>query len=144
MIKNIIFDIGGIILDDSVENLSKIFGKDMSKVYKKIYSGNFKKCLLGNLSITEYVKEFENDKDYKYISEILEYSKQKIMMPVITENLEYISNLKNRGYHIYILSNLTEETYDYLNSIIDINKYFDGSVFSFKVGIRKPDKEIFN
>ena len=144
MIKNIIFDIGGIILDDSVENLSKIFSKDMSKVYKKIYSGNFKKCLLGNLSITEYVKEFENDKDYKYISEILEYSKQKIMMPVITENLEYISNLKNRGYHIYILSNLTEETYDYLNSIIDINKYFDGSVFSFKVGIRKPDKEIFN
>ena len=45
MIKNIIFDIGGIILDDSVENLSRIFDKDMHEVYKKIYSGNFKNCL---------------------------------------------------------------------------------------------------
>ena len=36
MIKNIIFDIGGIILDDSVENLSRIFDKDMHEVYKKM------------------------------------------------------------------------------------------------------------
>ena len=143
MIKNIIFDIGGIILDDSVENLSRIFDKDMHEVYKKIYSGNFKKCLLGKLNITEYIKEFKNDKDYKYISEILEPSKQDIMNPLIKENYEYICNLKNRGYHIYILSNLTKETYKHLNSLIDINKYFDGAIFSCEVGIKKPDKEIF-
>ena len=143
MIKNIIFDIGGIILDDSVENLSRIFDKDMHEVYKKIYSGNFKKCLLGNLNITEYIKEFKNDKDYKYISEILKPSKQDIMNPLIKENYEYICNLKNRGYNLYILSNLTKETYNHLNSLIDINKYFDGAIFSCEVGIKKPNKEIF-
>ena len=65
------------------------------------------------------------------------------MNPLIKENYEYICNLKNRGYHIYILSNLTKETYKHLNSLIDINKYFDGAIFSCEVGIKKPDKEIF-
>ena len=143
MIKNIIFDVGGIILDDSVENLSKLFNKDMSEIYKKIYSGDFKQCLLGKLTCSEYIKKFENDKDYKYISKILEPSNQKIINPLIKENYDYICNLKNRGYHLYILSNLTKETYDYLKSIIDINTFFDGAVFSYEIGIKKPDKEIF-
>ena len=143
MIKNIIFDIGGVILDDSLENISKIYGKDMSDIYKKIYSGNFKECILGNINMTEYLKQFQYDKDYKYIREILDPANQKIYTPLIKENYEYICNLKNRGYHIYILSNLTKETYKHLNSLIDINKYFDGAIFSCEVGIKKPDKEIF-
>lgn len=47
MIKNIIFDIGGIIFDDSIENINKILDKDSTSIYKKAYGGNFKKCLLG-------------------------------------------------------------------------------------------------
>ena len=77
MIKNIIFDIGGVILDDSLENISKIYGKDMSDIYKKIYSGNFKECILGNINMTEYLKQFQYDKDYKYIREILDLANQK-------------------------------------------------------------------
>ena len=69
MIKNIIFDIGGVILDDSLENISKIYGKDMSDIYKKIYSGN--------INMTEYLKQFQYDKDYKYIREILDLANQK-------------------------------------------------------------------
>ncbi len=143
MIKNIIFDIGGVILDDSLENISEIYGKDMSDIYKKIYSGNFKKCILGKISMTEYLKQFQYDKDYKYIREILDPANQKKYTPLIKENYEYICNLKNRGYHLYILSNLTKETYDYLNSIININKYFDGAIFSYDVGLRKQEADIF-
>ena len=68
---------------------------------------------------------------------------KKIYTPLIKENYEYICNLKNRGYHLYILSNLTKETYDYLNSIININKYFDGAIFSYDVGLRKQEADIF-
>ena len=38
MVKNIIFDVGGIILDDSLDNISKVYGKDMSEVYKKVFT----------------------------------------------------------------------------------------------------------
>ena len=30
-----------------------------------------------------------------------------------------------------------------LNSIIDINKYFEGALFSYEVGLRKPEIDIF-
>ena len=127
MIKNIILDVGGIIIDDRLENISKIFGKDMSIVYKKVYGGDFKYCILGSLSMTDYLKRFYGDSDYKYIREMLDPTKQEIFNPLLKENYEYICGLKGRGYHLYILSNLTKETYDYLNSIIDINKYFEGA-----------------
>ena len=143
MIKNIIFDVGGILLDDSLDNISKVFGKDMSEIYKKIYSGNFKDCILGKISMADYLKQFQYDSDYKFIRKILDPTNQKIMNPLIKENYEYICNLKNRGYHLYILSNLTKETYDYLNSIININKYFDGAIFSYDVGLRKQEADIF-
>ena len=143
MIKNIIFDVGGIILDDSLENISKVYGKDMSEIYKKVYVSGFQECILGKISMLDYLKRFKDDKDYKYISEILDPTKQKLFNPLIKNNYEYICNLKNRGYHLYILSNLTKETYDYLNSVIDINKFFDGAIFSYQVGLRKQEKDIF-
>ena len=143
MIKNIIFDIGGIILDDSIDNLSRVFNKDMTDIYKKVYMGDFKKCLLGELSFLDYSKQFEKDVDYKYIKDILDPNKLNIITPVINENLSYIIKLKERGYHLYLLSNLAKETYDYLNSLININNYFDGAVFSFEEQMKKPDEAIF-
>ena len=48
MIKNIIFDIGGIIFDDSVQNISNILNEDASMLYKKVYGKSFIDCILGN------------------------------------------------------------------------------------------------
>lgn len=143
MIKNIILDIGGIILDDSSNNLSKVYGKDMKEISMKIYRGGFEKCLLGKLSMTEFSDSFTDDDDYQYIKEILNPTNQSIMNPLMKDNFEYICTLKDKGYHLYLLSNLTKETYDYLSSTIDIDSYFDGAIFSYKVGLMKPNKEIF-
>ena len=143
MIKNLIFDVGGIILDDSLENISKVYGKDMSNIYKKVYGSGFQDCILGKISMLDYLKRFQGDKDYQYISEILDPDKQGLFNPLLKDNYEYICSLKDKGYHLYILSNLTKETYDYLNSKIDIDKYFDGAIFSWEVGLRKQEKDIF-
>ena len=51
MIKNIILDVGGILFDDSKDNIEKILGKDCDYIYKTAYGKEFKKCLLGELSI---------------------------------------------------------------------------------------------
>lgn len=34
MIKNIIFDVGGILFDDSKESITKLLGKDSTNIYK--------------------------------------------------------------------------------------------------------------
>ncbi len=36
MIKNIIFDVGGILFDDSLKNIEKLLHKDCKNIYKKI------------------------------------------------------------------------------------------------------------
>ena len=46
MIKNIILDVGGILFDDSKDNIEKILGKDCDYIYKTAYGKEFKKCLL--------------------------------------------------------------------------------------------------
>lgn len=87
----------------------------------------------------DYLKWFYGDSDYKYIREMLDPAKQGVFNPLLKENYEYICGLKSRGYHLYILSNLTKETHEYLNSIIDINKYFVGSLFLCQLGLKKTE-----
>lgn len=112
-------------------------------IVRKIFKGNFRSCLLGKLTVQELIKEFENDEDYEDIKKILDPNNQEIMCPLLKDNINYIYTLKDKGYHLYILSNLIKETHDYLARVVDIENYFDGAVFSHEVGLRKPDKEMY-
>ena len=150
MLKNIIFDIGGIILEWGNKPIQKLLNKSDEKVNKisKIIYGDkrFKSCILGNLSQVEYMKQLINenpeysDDIYKILSE--EY--QEKVLPVIKENLEKIIELKNKGYKIYFLSNITDVSYNYLENRLKILDLIDGGVYSFKEHTKKPDKEIFD
>lgn len=74
MIKNIIFDIGGVIFDDSNKNLEKVLNKneeEINRISKIAFGGNFKKCLLGELDINDYIYELKGK--YSEISNELEY-----------------------------------------------------------------------
>ena len=64
MIKNIIFDIGGVILDDSIQNISDLFKEDATELWKKAFGKSFKNCLLGNIEVSDYIETFKNDVDY--------------------------------------------------------------------------------
>lgn len=150
MLKNIIFDIGGIILEWGSKPVKKLLNKSDEKVNKisKIIYGDkrFKSCILGELSQVDYMKQLINenpeysDDIYKILSE--EY--QEKVLPVIKENLEKIIELKNKGYKIYFLSNITDVSYNYLENRLKILDLIDGGVYSFKEHAKKPDKEIFN
>ena len=48
MIKNIILDVGGILFDDSKDNIEKILGKDCDYIYKTAYGKEFKKIIYFN------------------------------------------------------------------------------------------------
>ena len=141
MIKNIIFDIGGIIFDDSITNISNVLKEDASELYKKVYDKSFVNCLLGNQSIEDYIETFKDDASYEKIKYLL--NDLYVSFPLIKENFDYILNLKDRGYNLYLLSNITKESYDYIKSVIDIDKVFSGGVYSYQEGIIKPDKKIY-
>ena len=37
--------------------------------------------------------------------------------PLITTNFEYIKTLKKQGYKLYLLTNITKESYNYINDL---------------------------
>lgn len=60
MIKNIVLDIGGVILDISDDVLVKFLNKskiEIRELSKIVYGKRFNEVLLGNLTQTEYMEE---------------------------------------------------------------------------------------
>lgn len=149
MIKNIILDIGGIILDISnaplVEHLNKT-EDEIRELNKIVYNKNFNQCLLGNKTQKEYAEELiKQQQKYKEEIQLLLLPKyQKEVLPLIKETLEYVYKLKEKGYKIYFLSNLTQETYKYLTEELHILQDFEGGIYSFKEKVLKPHDEIYN
>ena len=150
MLKNIIFDIGGIILEWGNKPIQKLLNKsdeEVNKISKIIYGDKrFKSCILGELSQIEYMKQLinENPESSDDINKILSEEYQEKVLPVIKENFEKIIEIKNKGYKIYFLSNITDVSYNYLKNKLKILDLIDGGVYSFKEHAKKPDKEIFD
>ena len=144
MIKNIILDVGGILFDDSKDNIEIILGTDCDYIYKTAYGKEFKKCLLGKLSIQEYINSLQNEKDFNDIKYILEKNNLKKSYPLIENNFEFIKKLKKDVYKLFLLTNITEDSYNYINSIININDMFDGGIYSYQEHLIKPSYEIYN
>ena len=46
-------------------------------------------------------------------------------------------------YLLYILSNITEESYEYVKSSIPLEEIFEGGVYSYQENVLKPDKRIY-
>ena len=132
MIKNILLDVGGVMFDDSTQNISKILNEDATELCKKVYGKSFKDCILGNQEVTDYIETFKKDNDYNKIKYILNKSNLHISYPLMKENFDYISKLKDKGYNLYILSNITKESYEYIKSTINIDKIFNGGIYSYQ------------
>lgn len=142
-IRNIILDVGGILFDDSKKNIEHVLNKNCDLIYKSAYGPGFRECLLGYKTIQEHIDSFHNDTDFNDISYILNKDNLSISYPLMKENLEYIKQLKTKGYKIYLLTNITEESYNYINSVIGINGFFDGGIYSYQEHLIKPDTNIY-
>lgn len=143
-IKNIVLDIGGVIFDDSKKNIEKLLGKNCDVIYKLAYGKGFKECLLGNKKVNEHIESLSNYKEFEDLKYILSKKNLSKSYPLIITNFEYIKTLKKQGYKLYLLTNITEDSYNYINDLININSIFDGGIYSYQEHIIKPDKRIYN
>ena len=144
MIKNIILDIGGLFFDDSKHNIERLLNKNCDKIYGTAYGKGFKRSLLGEISVQEHINSLKNENDFNDIKYILKRENLIKSYPLIKENFEYIKNLKKRGYKLYLLTNITEDSYNYINDLININKIFDGGIYSYQEHMVKPNHDIYN
>ena len=120
--------------------------------------------LMFQLEVGKRITSVPKTKDYGRISIISQLNfKTKILFevsrncftppPKITScivqfnklnNVLDIKTLKKQGYKLYLLTNITEDSYNYINDLININSIFDGGIYSYQEHIIKPDKRIYN
>ena len=83
------------------------------------------------------------EKEYKDIKFILKKENIYLSYPLIKENYEYIKKLKAKGYQLYLLTNITEDSYQYIYEKINISEFFAEGIYSFQEHLIKPDKKIY-
>lgn len=149
MIKNIIFDIGGVLLDYNPRTyLDKLNIEENKRNYINsiiFHSQEWKNCLNGIINNDELITILTN-KNIKYkkeITQILVKDNLKYMLPPKLDSISYLRKLKKNGYKIYLLSNSTEDTYYYIKNTFDIIQNSDGEIFSCFEGISKPKEDIY-
>lgn len=137
MIKNIILDVGGVILDDSA------FNRIVSKIPKTKDRPSFRKCLLGKMGVYEYIDSIKGlGKVYEEYADVLLPTNYEKSLPIMNETIELIYELKKQEYKIYIFSNITEPTLEYLKKNVDF-EVIDGEVCSHIEHLMKPDVKFY-
>ena len=146
--KNIIFDLGGVLLDfnplEYIEYLG--FSKEEGKLLQSfIWSStewklaDINKITYENLinGICKRNKLYE--KEIRFILNNKKINGNKYILHQNEENYVYIKYLKELGYKIYLLSNTTPFDLEYNKKHYGIFQIIDGAVYSCDVGFAKPD-----
>ena len=147
MIKNIIFDVGKVLVEYEPEEYMKRLGFD-SKQRAAVNEAMFEHALWeesdrGALSIEELLRGFIQNNP-RYEAEITRaYMNVGDTVTMMPYSLSWIKSLKERGYRLYILSNYAELTYEQTKEKMLFLNEMNGEVFSFQCKFIKPEAEIY-
>lgn len=144
--KNIIFDIGNVLLSFQPERFLKQYydEKTMGDLLTIIFcSDEWLELDLGNLTIDETINIFSKRNPH-YKEEIYFILKHWTeMMTPIQENVDIAYKLKEKGYSLYILSNFHEEAIKEMYNKYPFFTIFDGGVISAYEHMIKPNPKFY-
>ncbi len=144
--KNIIFDIGNVLLSFQPERFLKQYydEKTMGDLLTIIFcSDEWLELDLGNLTIDETINIFSKRNPH-YKEEIYFILKHWTeMMTPIQENVDMVYKLKEKGYSLYILSNFHEEAIKEMYNKYPFFTIFNGGVISAYEHIMKPNPKFY-
>ena len=144
MLKNIVFDLGNVLVKfDSNELIYHFFKARQEEVKSFYFDSLWDEYDQGLYSVEEMIeKGVKQFPELKSDIKELMYHWTEFVFP-LEKNIEYINELKKLGYNVYILSNIPEDDTKYLRSC-GVFDNIDGGVFSYAVKKIKPDPEIFH
>ena len=155
MIKNIIFDQGGIILNIDYNLTAKAFNELGATTFNDVYSQKKQSSLFdlydtGKISSAEFRKLLKNELGINHISDDdFDNAWNAMLLDLPIKRLAFINDLK-RDYRVFILSNANYIHMEQAAKIFhettgnaSIDQYFHKTYYSHIAGLRKPDSKIF-
>ena len=153
-IKNIIFDLGGVIINLDQNLTIYEFNRISAIPFEDVYT---------QASQTELFNEFDKGKisDFDFFSELrkqiryegpeadLLYAWNAMLLDIPEKRLDILVKMK-QNYNTFLLSNTCEphitsfeNTLYVEHGVKNFNDYFDRVYYSCRMGMRKPNREIF-
>lgn len=148
MIKNIIFDVGRVLVDYTPVQYLKDrgYGSEEQKIIMQaIFDSTLWQEMDQGLHTTqEAIEGYIGNAEPAYRDVILDaYSQVQDTISEMPYAEQWVRDLKEKGYQLYILSNYSEDLYHRTRNKMPFLPYMDGIVFSHQCHLIKPDKEIF-
>jgi 2-haloacid dehalogenase len=148
MKSTIIFDLGGVLIDWDPRYLyRKIFDdqEEMEYFLREVCSPAWNAQADGEKSFQDAIEEL--------IPQFPAYTKQiqayfsrwdEMVDGVFPETVKILEELREAEYPLAALSNWSSETFPIVNAKYEFLDWFDPLIISGKVGLIKPDPQIFN
>lgn len=153
MIKNIVFDFGGVIADLDKQKAVEAFkslGIQEAEKYLDPYlqSGPFLEVENGKTDAAGFIAAMQELSGRELSFAQVQNAWLAFITGISRKKLDYILSLRDRHYNTYLLSNTNPFIMDWACSErfpwgLPLDAYFDKMYFSYKAGFTKPDERIF-
>lgn len=153
-IKNIIFDLGGVIINLSVEKTHQAFaslsgltvGEIKHRVHHSAFFHQYEKGLISDVDFREQLRE---TLDVTVDDSELDHAWNAMLLDIPIERIQLLEQLKPR-FNLFLLSNTNNIHLQCFNSQLKqltgfaaIDDYFHQAYYSHLVKMSKPDVEIY-
>ena len=152
-IKNIVFDLGGVLVDlDFKAAINGLQEAGFANVKEQLIAfdrgGIFQKFELGEMTADEFRTAIRENSTVTLTDEEVDNLWNLMLLEIPREKLELILELRSK-YMVYLLSNTNAIHWDYVckNAFnyrgFRMEDYFEETFLSFEMHLAKPDKAIF-
>jgi len=154
MIKNLIFDFGGVIIDIEPIRVGQSFRdmgvKNIEKVHELAVSrGLYLDLEKGLITPAEFRDGMREVSGLKFTDEQIDNAWNSMIVNFPKSRFDLLKQLKN-NYNVYLLSNTNAIHYNYFNQyavnnlgVKCLDDFFTKCFYSHKMKMRKPDPEIY-
>ena len=153
-IKNIIFDLGGVVIDldrqRAVLALQSLGINDAGKLLGEYeQKGPFLLLESGKMSAAQFFDTLLPLCRPGTSCVEIQDAFERFLVALPVQRLEAIRGLRKAGYNVYVLSNTNPVMYNHWIDLafrqegLSVNDYFDGIVVSYQERTCKPDPQIF-
>ena len=154
-IKNIIFDLGGVILDIDYNLTVKAFEKlgipNFKAQYSKMSQSNlFDNIETGKISPEEFRNLIREVAEKDVTDAEIDHAWNALILHLPQYRIEILKKLQD-NYRLFLLSNTNKIHYDDYSEVIKrenriegLEPLFEKTYLSHEMGLRKPNPEIFN
>ncbi len=151
-VKNILFDLGGVIIDIDVNKTAREMAlalglEDNSSSDDLLNHKIFKQYETGTINSTEFVQALKNMADKEVNESQIIKAWNAMLLHIPEERIKLLEKLK-RENRLFVLSNTNELHINQFNSMIpgysNLTELFEKVYYSNEIGYRKPTKEAFN